>query len=217
MAACCKSSLLCLLIVLTATVSLPSHRQEGDQENKVRRHVSKVRLCGDQLVTMLRIWCGHSRRKNIINKEKNRYGNRKRKQKNTIKSGLGDRCCIAFLSLFGALTPSAESVTTWWITSLTGGMCQSLVKCVTILVKCVIILVKCVTILVKCVTILVKCVTTRRIMSLPAESCHYLLNHVTTCWIMSLPAETSHNLLKPYITQSVTSYQNLNLQTEYYL
>jgi len=99
MAACCKSSLLCLLIVLTATVSLPSHRQEGDHENKVRRHVSKVRLCGDQLVTMLRIWCGHSRRKNFINKEKNRYGNRKRKQKNTIKSGLGDRCCIASCTL----------------------------------------------------------------------------------------------------------------------
>jgi len=82
---------LLLFGLLIGVLSLPSA-----VEGRVGRPVPKVRLCGDQLVGMLRMICQHHRAK--LGREHNtlhRRGVHQHRHRSHKKrgDGLGDRCC----------------------------------------------------------------------------------------------------------------------------
>merc|ERR1719369_1286824 len=92
----CLPTLLCFMIVVTVTLAFPV------RNNNIRNrgHVSKVRLCGDQLISMLRMMCGYKKdNNNNIYNTNNKIRRIKQTKNTSLGLGLGDRCCRSACTL----------------------------------------------------------------------------------------------------------------------
>jgi len=88
-----KTSVFFLIMVVSVAVSLPTTLQSPGAQPRERRHVSKVKLCGDQLVLLLRIMCHSGRNPFTRNAASQRTG------PSEGNTGLGDRCCRSSCTL----------------------------------------------------------------------------------------------------------------------
>jgi len=98
MAECNYSWILCLLLVVSVALSLPADQSAGQSLVRLKRYVSRVRLCGDQLVMMLRMMCSHRRAVKAV-RSRNAVDRRTTVRK-TTSQGLSDRCCRSACTLY---------------------------------------------------------------------------------------------------------------------